>query len=148
MTPDTKSFGAADEAQPVIAVHAAQAGRTAAGRTAPQFECAICGEGFSQKARYERHLVASHPPPAASAATVEHARAGIDFPASKQDLVSHAERGREPEILGLWKRLPARRYRVAADVAVAIGGLKDHHPRKQPRRCRAKRRSRQCLSRL
>jgi hypothetical protein len=68
MTPDTKSFGAK------------KAEGTAAGRTAPQFECAICGEGFSQKARYERHLVASHPPPAASTATVEHARAGIDFP--------------------------------------------------------------------
>lgn len=44
MTPDTKSFGAAAEAQLVIPVHAAQAGRTAAGRTAPQFECAICGD--------------------------------------------------------------------------------------------------------
>jgi hypothetical protein len=58
---------------PVIAVHAAHAGRTAARRTAPQFECAIRGEGFSQKARYERHLAASHLPPADSAATVEHA---------------------------------------------------------------------------
>jgi hypothetical protein len=107
MTPDTKRvFGAADEAQPVIAVHAAQAGRTAAGRTAPQFECPICGEGFSPKARYERHLVASHPPPAASAATVERGRAGIDFPASKQDLVSHAEQGREPGSSGSWSDCP------------------------------------------
>jgi hypothetical protein len=89
MTPDTKSFGAENEAQPVIAVHAARVERTAAGRTARQFECAICGEGFSQKARYERHLVASHPPPAASTATAEHARAGIDFqPTSLSPLAS------------------------------------------------------------
>jgi Protein of unknown function (DUF2795) len=137
MAPDAKVRGAEDKAKPVTAAHAHHAGGTAAGRTALQFECAICGEGFSKKAAYERHLAAWHLPPAAAAATVEHALAGIDLPATKQNLVSHAERGREPEILALLKGLPARRYRDAADVAVAIGELKGRHPRKQPRRRQA-----------
>jgi hypothetical protein len=100
MTPDTKSFGAENEAQPVIAVHAAQAEGTAVGRTAPQFECPICGEGFSQKARYERHPVASYPPLAASTATAEHARAGIDFPPTSLSPLA----SRKTVILAPWRK--------------------------------------------
>jgi hypothetical protein len=122
-----------------MAQGAPHSGRTALDRTTPRFECAVCGEGFNRQALYEHHLAASHPPPVATPTAIERALAGIDFPAWKRDLVSQvAARGRrDPEVLALLKGLPARRYRDAADVGVAIGELKGRHPRKQPRRRQA-----------
>ena len=28
----------------------------------PQFKCSICGDGFEQKSRLQRHIDTSHPP--------------------------------------------------------------------------------------
>ncbi|HJY14480.1 MAG TPA: hypothetical protein VJ225_00525 [Nitrososphaeraceae archaeon] len=39
--------------------------------TRSQFNCSICGDGFEQKSRLERHIATSHPPSAPSAADVE-----------------------------------------------------------------------------
>ncbi|MGH9986542.1 MAG: C2H2-type zinc finger protein [Nitrososphaeraceae archaeon] len=54
-----------------------------------QFTCAICDQGFEQKSRLQRHMETSHPPSAPSAADIEKALAGIDYPKSKQDLVRY-----------------------------------------------------------
>lgn len=93
----------------------------------PQFTCPICGKGFEQKSRLERHIETSHPPRAPSAADVEKVLAGIDFPKSKQDLVIYSTQKAftvREDILDLIKSLPDRMYRDAAEVAKAIGELK------------------------
>jgi hypothetical protein len=41
-----------------------------------QFICSICGDGYDQKSRLDRHMATSHPPSAPSAADVEKALAG------------------------------------------------------------------------
>ncbi len=56
----------------------------------PQFTCSICGDGFEQKSRLQRHIDTSHPPQAPSAADIEKALAGIDYPKNKEDLVQYA----------------------------------------------------------
>jgi hypothetical protein len=83
-------------------------------------------EEEDQRSRYERHMATSRPPRAPSAADVERGLAGVDFPASKRDLVGHASTRvpGEPAVLELIQSLPARRYRDAAEVAVAIGERK------------------------
>ena len=48
-----------------------------------QFECSICGHGFEQKSRLERHMATSHPPQAPSAADVENVLSGIEYPKLK-----------------------------------------------------------------
>jgi hypothetical protein len=54
-----------------------------------QFTCSICGDGFEQKSRLERHLSTSHPLRAHSAADIEKVLAGIQYPKSKQGLVQY-----------------------------------------------------------
>jgi hypothetical protein len=41
-----------------------------------QFTCTICGDGYNEKSRLDRHMATSHPPSAPSAAEVEKALAG------------------------------------------------------------------------
>jgi hypothetical protein len=44
-----------------------------------QFTRSICGQGFEQKSRLERHLTTSHPPQAPSAADVKKVLSGIQY---------------------------------------------------------------------
>ncbi len=49
---------------------------------------------------------------------------GVDFPASKQDLIQHAEDNSAPEemLQFLGTTLPDKQYESPADVSKAIGG--------------------------
>jgi hypothetical protein len=104
-----------------------------------EFRCETCDETFETRSRYERHMMTAHPTPAPSAADVEAALKGIDFPKSRRALVEHASKrlGADSPILEFIRALPPRRYRDAADVAVALGELKQRTPRRRatvPRR--------------
>jgi hypothetical protein len=92
-----------------------------------QFSCAVCGQGFEQKSRLERHMETSHPPRAPSAADVEKALAGIDYPKSKQELVQYASLKSSTigdDLIKLIQSLPERNYRDSAEVAIALGEIK------------------------
>lgn len=92
-----------------------------------QFTCRICGDGFEQKSRLERHEATSHPPQTPSAADVQKVLSGIQYPKSKQDLLQYVSQ-KVPtvgkDLYDLIKSLPSRTYRDSADVAVALGELK------------------------
>ena len=97
-----------------------------------QFTCPMCGKGFDQKSRLERHIETSHPKPAPSAADLEKALSGIDYPKTKQELVQYAAQkisSSQEEILDLIRSLPNRTYRNAADVAKALGEIKQTRAR-------------------
>jgi Protein of unknown function (DUF2795) len=92
-----------------------------------QFPCSICGQGFEQKSRLERHMATSHPPRAPSAADVEKVLSGIQYPKTKEDLVQYTSQNESIIGKGLFdliKSLPSRTYRDSADIAIAIGELK------------------------
>ena len=92
-----------------------------------QFTCSICGDGFEQKSRLERHIDTSHPPQAPSAADVEKVLGGIDYPKTKDDLVQYSSRKVSTigkDLFDLIKSLPSRTYRDSAEVAFALGELK------------------------
>jgi hypothetical protein len=92
-----------------------------------QFICSICGDGYDQKSRLDRHMATSHPPSAPSAADVEKVLAGIRYSKTKRDLVQYASQHiskASKSILELIKSLPERTYRDSAEVAIALGELK------------------------
>jgi hypothetical protein len=92
-----------------------------------QFKCAICGDGFEQKSRLERHMDTAHPPSAPSAADVEKVLGGIQYPKIKEQLIeyaSHKGSTAGQDLLNLIKSLPDRTYRDSAEVAIALGELK------------------------
>jgi Protein of unknown function (DUF2795)/Zinc finger, C2H2 type len=92
-----------------------------------QFTCVVCGKGFEQKSRLERHMQTSHPPSAPSAADVEKALAGIDYPMSKQELVQYVSQKSSTvrsDLVQLIQSLPERNYRDSAEVAIALGEIK------------------------
>lgn len=95
-----------------------------------QFTCEICGAGFDQKSRYERHMLTSHPQPAPTAADLEKALKGVDFPKNRDDLVAAVE----GEITEIIRALPDQQYRDAAEVARAFGELRSRQkkPTHQP----------------
>lgn len=90
-----------------------------------QFTCEVCGDGFDQKSRFERHMATSHPERAPSAADIEKALSGIQYPRTREELVNYAS-GRVPdeELMNLIRSLPTREYRDSADVAIALGEVK------------------------
>jgi hypothetical protein len=91
-----------------------------------QFKCEICGDGFEQKSRLERHMETAHPERAPSAADLEKALAGIRYPSTKEELAAYASREGplDNELQKLVESLPSRTYRDAAEVAVALGEVK------------------------
>lgn len=92
-----------------------------------QFTCSICGDGFEQKSRLERHIDTSHPPQAPSAADIEKVLGGIDYPKNKDDLVQYSSQKMSTigkDLFDLIKSLPSRTYRDSADIAIALGELK------------------------
>jgi hypothetical protein len=90
-----------------------------------QFTCKVCGDGFDQKSRFDRHMATSHPERAPSAADIEKALGGIDYPKVKEELVSHAlQKVSDKDLIDLIQSLPSRMYRDSADVAVALGEVK------------------------
>lgn len=88
-----------------------------------QFVCEICGAGFDQKSRYEQHMQTSHPRQAVSAADIEKALKGVDFPKRRGELLD-AISDDEQEVRSIVERLPDREYRDAAEVARAFGELR------------------------
>ena|SRR5437773_2853928 len=92
-----------------------------------QFTCAICSQGFEQNSRLERHMTTSHPPSAPSAADIEKALSGIQYPKAKERLVEYVSQKRSTvgkDLFDLIKSLPNRNYRDSAEVAIALGELK------------------------
>jgi Protein of unknown function (DUF2795) len=95
--------------------------------SASQFTCAICGQGFEQRSRLERHMETSHPPSAPSAADIEKALIGINYPRSKDELVQYASQKSSTvgdDLNQLIQSLPERNYRDSAEVAIALGEVK------------------------
>ena len=66
--------------------------------------------------------------PAPSAADLEKALSGVDYPKPKQELVEYAERkyfsSSQEQLLDLMRSLPNRTYRNAADVAKSLDEIK------------------------
>lgn len=98
-----------------------------------QFVCEICGAGFEQKSRYEQHMQTSHPERAVSAADIEKALKGVEFPKARSELAD-AVSDDDREVRDIIKQLPEQEYRDAAEVARAFGELTTHEkaPDNQP----------------
>ena len=101
-----------------------------------EFQCPHCDQTFGQRSRFESHLETSHPAQAPSAADIQAALAGISFPASREDLLSHAEGRADDATLEVVQALPDHRYRDAAEVTRALGEIRRHEkkPEHQPSR--------------
>ncbi|MFP4451318.1 MAG: DUF2795 domain-containing protein [Rhodosalinus sp.] len=99
-----------------------------------QYACEICGAEFDTLSEYRRHMQTSHPERAPSAADLERALAGIDYPAPPGRLADHARRRGAPEAAEILESLPDREYRDAAEVARAFGEIRAHRekPTHQP----------------
>ncbi|MEW6379465.1 MAG: DUF2795 domain-containing protein [bacterium] len=62
---------------------------------------------------------------AVSAADIEKSIKGINFPASKNDLVNTARQHKaQPDVITTLEHLPERTYNTAVDVSKAFGELK------------------------
>lgn len=90
-----------------------------------QFTCEICGAEFEQKSRYEQHMLTSHPQQAVSAADIEKALKGVEFPRSRNELAEAVDEEHR-DVKDIIKHLPDQQYRDAAEVARAFGELRTH----------------------
>ena len=99
-----------------------------------QYRCEECGSEFDTRSEYARHMQTSHPSRASSAADLEGALSGVDYPAGRDSLVKHARASGEDEVADILRQLPDRDYRDAAEVARAFGELRSHEekPGHQP----------------
>lgn len=86
--------------------------------------CEICGAEFDTLSEYSHHMQTSHPERAPSAADLERALFGVEYPASRDVLTQYARDQDAAEIAEIVQDLPNRDYRDAADVARAFGGLR------------------------
>jgi len=91
-----------------------------------QFNCEICGAGFEQKSRYERHLMTSHPKQAISAEDIEKSLKGVAFPKTRDELVDSVKHYDQADIMDVLRELPNQEYRDAAEVARAFGEIRSH----------------------
>lgn len=90
-----------------------------------QFTCNVCGDSFDQKSRFERHMATSHPERAPSAADVEKALSGIQYPKTREELVRYAsQQVSDKDLMDIINSLPSRVYRDSAEVAIALGEVK------------------------
>ncbi|MEA2119938.1 DUF2795 domain-containing protein [Halovibrio sp. HP20-50] len=98
-----------------------------------QFTCDICGAEFEQLSRYERHMLTSHPKQAISAADIEKALKGVEFPKTRSELVDALSEDKQ-QVRNIIQRLSDQEYRDAAEVARAFGELRTHEkaPKNQP----------------
>ena len=106
--------------------------------TQDEYPCEICGKKFDNESGYRSHLDTSHPEQAVSAADIESALSGADYPADRDELAGYAEKkGDDERIPETIRELPDRTYRDAADVAVgfqeSITG-REHGSEKPPSR--------------
>ena len=70
-------------------------------------------------------MTSSHPEKAPSAADIEKALSGIQYPRTKEELVNYASgRVSDEELMNIIKSLPTREYRDSADVGIALGEVK------------------------
>jgi hypothetical protein len=59
-----------------------------------------------------------------SPANIAHHLSGIDFPASKQDLLKHAkEQSADQEVLDVLNQMPDQKYGSMADVMKGVGKI-------------------------
>jgi hypothetical protein len=70
-------------------------------------------------------MATSHPERAPSAADVEEALSGIQYPRTKEELVNYASgKVSDEELINQIRSLPDRQYRDSADVTIALGEVK------------------------
>jgi hypothetical protein len=87
-----------------------------------QFICDKCDAEFEKKSLYDRHMIMLHPEPAPSAVAIETALGKVRFPKSRDQLVIAAAPNRELE--AIFRSLPDKQYRDAAEVARAFSALR------------------------
>lgn len=90
----------------------------------PQFNCVICGEHFRHKSALESHLMVSHPVREITAADVEKAINGMEFPESKTGLIEAITQNGDQDIVPVIEAIPDRIYEDGAEVARALGEVR------------------------
>jgi hypothetical protein len=90
------------------------------------YRCEICGAEFGTPSEYRQHMQTSHPERAPSAADLERALAGVEYPARPGGLAAHAREHGNVEVARILGELKDRPYADAADVARAFGALRSH----------------------
>jgi hypothetical protein len=70
-------------------------------------------------------MATSHPERAPSAADIEKALSGIQYPRTKEELVNYASsQVSDKDLVNIINSLPSRIYRDSAEVAIALGEVK------------------------